>query len=752
MAIFNDVPELVSNGVSERLATGASASFELRADLFGQNSIDLEEVLVVKVVGRGVFKGVVEEVAHNLEGESVTISCIGVDQYIDSQPWEAANAYYNTQETPCGESLQDVTLEDFFNEEFVGDVADWFSSYVLPNSIKDLLVPAVTTLKKGFMTVLQEILAPYPYVKWVIEFDDAEQIFPVGELVLIDLRAGRSSHAIPVGGATGIVTSMSVQRTAKECAKHIEIHARGRFVERFELLTPDWKFEDERIYSGDTPIFIEGPTGDDGTIKLPPGFDFHYDIWLYAEDIDLTRPQGVGSTARQTRMWPGADYEINMETGEIRFMRPETGESWWWVNDETGVIVPQSFNNYGPFSNLSNTSLRRPVAYNNAHADSDVRYFFFAYYMGEDPYRTYRTSKPIADFRIRQETQEIDGETVTTYRRLPTSFEIFIPKAIAEGRYEIQKRAEESRTFASLTESGITGDFLGSPDSGAQNLWRDAIAQVNNAIAAFNDRQDPELLDPISSPDMRANMLWPRITNLQDVDEKEILRFFSVSSGSASFDEGTTCVRLSERQLMADPLWYDLAKQHAVLGSLTTTDPIEADWYTWPVLARYTSWEDIVEERTTSFGGERYYRGVVNSVFKYEDATNKDSDGTSATVFDNSASLVGVADDSADFFGTPYWTGSVTVLISFNPDTGEWTSPYRVGDTVTFTGGGAPGFLGLINEISYDLENMRVTLGFGRREPRVNPFLPRSDYPVDIEGDSLTGTGKAGLSPLGGSQ
>ncbi len=684
-----------------------------------------------------------KRIEYTLGIEQVKVVCEGVDQMVDGQPWDAVNNYYNFPEPPCGTSEEGVTLKQFFDTEYVGDVTTWFTGVTIPVSLEDVLLPEITTIRKGFLTVVQEIVKPYPYINFVIEFSTANTTFPVGQLVLLDLRAARSTHSLQVGGVSPEVVDLSVGRTIQTTAKDIRVFARGKFMERYELLTPDWDPSEEEIdFTDNAGVLLSNPVDEENpTLQFPEGHEFIREAQIFADNVDYVGPPGTGTITNSYRIFPGADFIINVETGEVTLLRPEEGDDWWWVNRETGAVRKTVSSN--TLGNLEGTLWRRPVTYDNAHMADEARFRCVHYtYMGERPYRHYLTKFPIADLRIEAfEEAEIDtasglptGHTITKYRKLPNSIDIYIPK-VAQERFLFEE--DDTRTVDAF-------GFFGNPVDEDVAEWRSKL-RANNASLGLATGQDPNDEPDQEIPEIRAHMLFPVTSDPPELDE--VLRYYSLTETGVEFEEGTRCVKLGKRQVVSVPPVYE-----EQWDKVNEANPdIYTDWATWSVLAHYTSWEEIVEERTNVLGEGRVYTGVANSIFSYCRGLRGD---TPEVVFDNTDELPAFADEVASYFGSEVWEGTVTVPVILNGVSDKFEVPFKIGDTVTLTGetpGALATFVGYINSLDYsrmDSEHV-VTVGFGAKRPKKNPYLPVRPFAVDIEGDEFTGPDAGGLQDYG---
>jgi hypothetical protein len=738
---------------SEAMGNSADFSFSYLPDLAGEDTIKQDDLVYYDAHGRRLYKGLVKRIEHSLTDESVTAKCEAADRFIDGQLWEPVYDYYNDLEAPsCADrAVYGKTIQDFFTTEFTNRVSEegspkqWFTSVTIAASVQDLPLPPMTTLGKGFITCIQNIFSAYPYIRYVIEFDATTNLFPVGTLTLFDARVGRSSHSLTVGAAGKQVVDLNVSQTIEDCAEEIRVHARGKFVERYELLRPNWNPAEERILEQD--IIIDKPDEENGSSRLPEGHEFIWEIQLWAQNATYYPPPGVGVFADSYRLFPGADFKINIETGEILWLHPDEGEDWWWVNRENGTIkkTVAGANALG-WGDLNDSLYRRPFTYNNEHIKEGVYILAGQYYrLGERAYRCYKTKYPIADFRIeRHEVDEIDpntglktGQRVDEYRRMETEVEIFIPKVATE-RFMFEEPPEDQVVSFD--------DIWPAPTGTDRENWNAWFTQINQTFA-IDPEEDPSEEDQEGLPEIEAWMLFPRV-DLSD--ERSILRWFVKSGTGVSFEPGTKCADLGQRQLVSVPEVYE--KVHDQWYS--ANPPVGTNFCTWAVLARYVSWEEYFVERTNTLGLGRRYTGVMDSVFSYDQLYRRPAieEEEERVQFDNIADLDSIADDVAEFYGTEDWEGTITVSVSLNTVSKKWIIPYKVGDVVTLTGNvsaGLAGFQGLIRQITYqDMNAGIIALEFGKMEPRKNPYAPPYKKQVDLVGDHTYGPDQGGLQDM----
>ena len=753
---LDQIPTAEIDLTHEAMSEGPGLAFHYLPDMAGVSTVAIDDIIIIDAaLSRRLYKGVVRTIEHSLSSEQVQVFCDSAASLIDGQVWDAVNEYYNMEDPICLPSLVEQTIADFFTIEFVGDVANWFTSYTIPASIADLQLPALATTRKGFMTCLKDILAKYPFIQFVVEYSpDHNALFPVGGLILLDTRAARSTHALAVGGATPRVLDFSLTQNGRDTAETVRVFARGHFVERFEFLQPDWAGGSRELIREEN-ISIDGPTAEGGSIHLPEGHTFIRNLRLWsAGGIEIQQPPGHSIIGDTFRLWPGADYEINCETGEIRFLVPEDGEDWWWVHMNLGYVKETVGGSFGPFSNLEGAFYRRPIAFDNNHM-KPTGFFFATQYdrIADDPYRTYTTEYPIADLRLEEvEVEEDDpdtpGETiwVKKIRKAPESITVFTPKYITE--HSIFEEDD--------TKTPDAQGFFGDPTSAEHTAWKAVVTASRDHL---KQPVDPSILEGYvkSHPvEQLAFLMTPKFLGGVVPAFDEVVRFYNEGDSGVTFEEGTVCVKLSKRQLISIPQWFDQPNQSRV----QLAPGLRTDWATWPILVRYTSWHEVLEQRTNTRGSGRVYTAVANSSLRYDISTKG---VTPEVLVDTIAysthtgllpepTLADYATELAAFLDDIYWEGSVVVHLDYDSVEDRWSVPYKVGDTITLTGnvsGVLTTFVGLINGLDYrNINGGTLTLTIGRREPLLHPLQRRQPRRTDIEGDNLTGPDLAGLQQL----
>jgi hypothetical protein len=718
-------------------------AFSYVPDLAGGTSVAQDDMVIFSIHNRNIYKGIVKKITHSLKSEEVKVTCQSVDNFVNGQTWVPKNRFYNRLEQTCESYPIDQTLQQFITAEYQGEVATWFNSITVAATLQDLIIPATSTYRRGFLEVLDSVLKPFPFASWRIDFtDDTTGVFPVGDLVIYDLRYGLTPYILKVGSTDGTVTSLEVTESVENCAEEITVFARGRFVERLELLRPNWFRSEEEIWIDD--VYIAMPDDENGTSKLPEGHEFIQDITIYAENTPYHAPPGVGVITNNYRLWQGADYKINAEDGTIVWLKPEEGGKWWWVNAQTGQVA-QSVSE-ALMGNLQGSLYRRPVAYANGHLTENAVARASYFHIGERPYRAYTTLKPIVDMRLfTAEEDEIDegsglptGGKVTRFRKAPSSFDIYIP-TIALERFVIETKDE-----VELTDTGL----LAPVTQAARDLFTETYRQVQLALNAVTT---PEEAEDLTLPEINAWQLYPPYGSVDDV-----LKWFSLAQTDAKFEEGTNCLLLGQRQLLSIPEWIE--DPNGMNGSnldavQEATRPVRTGWATWAVLAHYTAWEEYKVTRTNTIGAGREARIVANSAFSYTNSATYGLQETGEILYDNKDNYLDpLADAIRDFYAIRDWVGSVSVAVPLNIS-GKYEIPYNVGDKCTLSGALNPSlaaFNGIIRSIRLDsLDEGIVTLEFGKMPPRMNPFTGRPDSAADIEGEDYTGEGAAGLELLG---
>ena len=756
---------------SSRSSTGAVSYIP---DLAGQVDIDTDDLVIIQDDSTTLFKGLVVSSRHSMGSESVGPSLIDILDIIDTVPWEAKQRFYNAKDLPCFNVIPtDLTLSDFISTEFVlGSLpATWFSDVEVLSGVGDLLLPEVDTYNKGFITVLNELIAPYPHLRWMVEFSGDETIYPIGKLVIFDASVGVSSINISIGGNDGVVLDYQVSKDLNECAQFVRVNAYGNLTDRLEVVKPAWPRQSliQRWFIG-----IASPEEPDDSTRVDNDQDeFFLDFQMYANNAiwedSVTGIFGSGpfSGRRQMRLWPGADIAYNVRTGEIRFLTPEDessdGGQWWWVNNSTGEIYPPGyFGGSGPDDpikiNLTGGIIRRPIAYNNAHIDPDT--YLMAHYKTLHPsaFTEYTTQHPIADLRLNYSyvdkgagTKELSlqkaDDSVNAYRPLvPTNVEDEEDEGIDYNSYNQDLFPEEPIPTPSISDA--LRPFIQDTD-GRLILYSQEVTQDGEDF--ISDNVD-------TSSGVRVYSMKARRSQYATDPSKDLQRFWQEAESSISFEEGTQCIKFGSKQLVAIPEWNDKPSKiyqqvglgvsvPVVTGGQSTDSHIKL--VTWPVMCRYTSWENLYEERDTGIALEKHAGVVIRSAMIYKDAINVDRTvvpSAPKVVFDNVTQPFGpflsAVDMCEEYFGTPDWTGSV--IVSLERGENGWIVPYRVGQKVTFIGEVSPdisSFDGIINRIN--LSNMDegvCTLNFGKQISSRSPFSPNRRFRLDPEIEGFTDT------------
>lgn len=750
----------------------STGSISYLPDLAGDIDVDTDDLVLIQEEERTLFKGVVVSAHHSMNAESVGPSLIDIVDIINTVPWEAQNRFYNAKDLPCmNVRPTDLTFGDFFQGEFVSGTLplSWFSSYELKSGISNLLMPEIDTYNKGFITVIDEILAPYPNLRWMIEYSDAETIFPAGKLVIFDAAVGIGDIELSIGGNSGTVIDYQVTKDLNECAQYVRVNALGEFIDRLEVIRPSWPKQSllQRWF-----VQVASPVEVDDSVRIQSGSDeFFLDLMLYAnnaiweDSVDGIFGSGPFGGRKQMRLWPGADMAYNVRTGEVAFLTPEDESSdsgqWWWVNNSTGEIYPPDyFGKSGPDTyqriNLIGGIIRRPFAYNNAHVDTDTTLHAHYKTLAPSAFTEYTTQLPIADMRLEYSSVE----NPTTGGR----------------KYSLQKSDDSISAFVPLTPEDTDEEEGPDYDSYNQDLFPEEPLQtptMSEALEPFIqgdgslilyqrpvDREGEEFLTSQvdTSSGVRVYTMRPnRHPQLQD-SARDLRRFWQDAQGSISFEEGTRCVKFGNRQLAAIPEWNDRPTkiyQQVGLGVsvpvVTGSQPVDGHirLVTWPIMCRYTSWEDRYEERDTGIALERHAAVVIRSALIYKDSIRVDRavvPSEPKVVFDNvtqpSGPFIAAADMCEEYFGSPDWTGSVSVFL----ERGEngWVVPYKVGQRVTFTGDVSPdisSFNGIINRIDLgQMDQGTCTLNFGKQVSSRSPFAPNRRLKLDPEIEGFTST------------
>ena len=741
--------------------------------LGGELLVDTDDIILIKGQNKTLYKCVVTNVGSTLGNESDKPQCIGIADLINSAPWEAVNAHYNATDLPCIDIRRtDWTIQEFIEAEFTGDVTTWFTSIEAEGDTGSIVLPETETTGRGFLDVINDILSPYPHLRWMIEYDPAEAVYPLGKLVIYDAMVGREEHSLTVGEDC---TDVNITKDVNECAEHVHLYGFGDFTEKLEVPVPAW--QNECVITRNN-IGVEGPKTPQDNIQIAYEDDqFFMDLHLYANDAPWYDAANDGSPfaagpaggRQQMRLWPGGDIAYNIRTGEVRFLFAEEEEGnedakWWWVNNEDGTVYPPDHFDAQPGKTYQPQFIpgiiRRPITYRNSHLDERIRWWAQYDTFIPEAFRTYQVSESIADFRIR-ETQFEDpdsGNIVDSFRQEPDSIDAYRPRT-ALTRYTDFEEEYEPANYEEW--NGIL--FPGGKSATQQPWWITSGERAGSFEGLSTENSEGIFLvgsyTPVGGgfnlPTRQIPQLQPKY-NISDtsIAFSMLLGFWEELESDVTFEEGTACVRTSNAQLAAYPEWNDIPVKVyeeipiGVFGGGVIASSLRIDSriviYTWPLLIRYTAWENIEEYRTTPHGIERHAKNHMRSAFRYRDGINLDrsvAEPEPVTVFDNISQQDGpfltAADMLEEYYGQINWKGSMTVLLTKGED--GWIVPFSVGDTVVLGGAVSPevsGFRGLVNSI--DLSRMDdgvATLNFGKHIPQRSPFMPAKylDMAVDAE-------------------
>ncbi|MBD3262438.1 MAG: hypothetical protein GF334_12370 [Candidatus Altiarchaeales archaeon] len=740
------------------------ASVEYAPDLAAEVTLDTDDIIIVKGNTRTLYKCIIQQIRFNFNQETSSPECTGIEDTINTIPWEAVNDYYNVTDLPCLDLRNtEKTIQDFFDEEFVDPVDTWFTEVEIGSGIGALLLPELETKGKGFFDILKAILAPYPHIRWAIEYDDTEGMFPLGKLVIYDATVGRDEHTVTIG--TDAV-DFQLTKDIFDCAQNVHLYGYGDFLEKLEVGVPAW--QKECIITRQN-VGIKGPQTPDDNISI--GFEddeFFLDLHLYANDAPWFDAAdqgafgggGIFGDARQMRLWPGGDIAYNVETGEVRFLFADDEEGsddakWWWVNNEDGTVYPPDHFEARPGQPVHPAFIpgiiRRPIGYRNSHLNEDIRWWAEYKTFTEEAFRMYRVSEPISDFRIREldYQDQVSGEETKSFRVEDESLEVFRP-ANTISRYEDFEEEYDPVDYDSYNEVLFPGG---------------TAAEVKPWYASGDGTIKVGAYTPVGGgfnlPTYQIPMLKPQTysTDSLSLAFSVLVGFWKELESDVSFEEGTNCIVTSKRQLAAYPQWNDqpvktyeevtigAALSGVDAGVIASTLRIDSRivLYTWPVLVHYTAWREAKEDRTTPYGLNKHVNNHMKSAFIYRDGVFMDrsvEEPEPVTVFDNISQpggpFIKAADMLEEYYGEINWKGTIRVHVEKGQD--GWVVPYKVGDTVVLAGEVPPeltDFRGLVNGVDLSsLDNGIVSLSFGKHVPARNPFAPAEQLGVslDIEG------------------
>lgn len=320
-----------------------------------------------------IYKGIVRRVRRSLSNESALLTVFAAESVLEGRSWNPVHTAYN-KEILCRQHLLNATIQDAIDAEFVGDVATWFSSIEVPPSVGSLKCAPTETYQVSFLSFIDSIIGTHPHVTWCIEYHPSStDVLPIGKLVLIDTKIGRTPRVLTVGVNC---SNLEIDEDASTCASDIRVYGGGDFVELDEVLTPAWRVEDEVIPK---TLTATAPDANDFSVSvlctyLPWGYD------LTSIPTITVILDGVPQT-----LWYAREFNFDAKTGTIYWYQTLT-----WINKTTGAT--SAVDPMDPAWRL--IAGRHPDFFGATLTISFV-------YAGPDCYRLYSVTEPIANLRLR---------------------------------------------------------------------------------------------------------------------------------------------------------------------------------------------------------------------------------------------------------------------------------------------------------------------------------------------------------------
>lgn len=361
----------------------------------------------------------------------------------------------------------------------------------------------------------------------------------------------------------------------------------------------------------------------------------------------------------------------------------------FWMDLNKGALFWNMYNGYvNPTTKqiaavADDLSAYRPLAHMlTGFADCEVTLDIV--YNGPDCYRLYHVTEPIADKRVRLAKQE-DPANPGDIIDLPVDQDVVIESFIPVPSYE-------DSDYETWYET------RGEPPVQLEHLAK--LRKVTDYKIYWDER----------NPKYGSG------------------KGFGVPNGSPAFEQSRRCVRFEDRQIMQiTPFWTEITEDEPPDEPGRTIQ-----FYTWPIMCRYTAWRDLLQTRAGVAGIDYIGRFVFEEQYKY---TMFDG----AILVDHTDRLSGLADETQDYFGNPSWEGSIEIVapLTVSGPLKTATLAIKLGDALTLTGNvGAPlaSFYGIVNQIDLaSLESGSASLGLGPRQPSRNPFAEKPPTYVDRE-------------------
>ena len=653
--VFN-IEDLVINTAEVGLASPSRLVVEeLSGGADHDHGLALDDLLVVLLNQGGVekcfFKGFVYKSDHDLRSDITTYSAIGIEDIVEAAPWEAQIKNYNTDKEPCdGSLLRDATIQEALLTENTGVVANWFDNIVIPLSIANLPAGPVESYQKGFFTWLSDLLKPYPFIAWRIDYSysDVAPNYPLGNLVLLDMTVGDSLHVVSIGDK---VSNLAITQDISKAAENLRVWGRGDFEEVYEVLQADW--EDELVPFGPKKLLL--PSLD--RPEEPSNVYLNHD---FIDSLDIkfqTHPNPDGVTL-PIQAWEGSDYTVDKVHGRITW-NPQN----YWILDSTGEI---QYTVSSP-----GTGWRRPVAYQNNHVRELSSATLSYEFMHPDAFRKYKTSAPIAAFRIY-------NKTVANPEAPPATID----------------QTLEADEFVNAYKPIFNPTGVYDSDPPADGFWKVPEARAGSIAAYVGHNTDT--FDPATYTIMTDFVLQPTIT------------------------EGTACVYFAERQLLPINAYF----KHPDAPNLRLVS--------WDIVLYYTKWLNLLEARGGNPGAEKYANFVYDNLYTYVNVfgdTLIDLSSVLTDVANKLQAYLAIAVPSGQMTYAVELTGTPTKQWDIPFNVGDKvTFDGEVGaggvyDTVQL----------IVNKIDYkNIDKGLISVSFGAFEPKDSIFIARASLPTDM--------------------
>jgi hypothetical protein len=704
--------------------------------------INVNDIVLYRVnPSKIIYKGIVRKVPRTLKNERASIQCVAAENILEAQTWEPTYEAYNkvliSRRQLLNAKISDVIAAEFTNNDT--GPQDWFTDIEVPSTIADLIVAPTDTYQSSFLSIIQGIISTYPYIQWFIEYDEsATTLLPLGKLVFVDTRHGRTSRVVTVGED---LADVSVTQDASNCAGLLHCFGGGDFVETDETLIPAWDVSEEQIPA---TIFVTAP------LNKPVGNEQMVTNLAWGYDLTST-PQIAAWIGGGLQQWvtliPGADYTFDYNTGTIIWNIADIfvndggsgGEvGFMKVNDGTTPIPPWRHNAVN-ISGFLGTQLR--ISY---------------VYAGPDCYRLYKVSKPIGNKRLRL-TRVPDPKNPGHLALVPVD----VSPTIEAFKPNVLTASPTDTHFKTLPQYAVAKVWV--PDSDVITL-----AQRNSKVAQpigycipvetpafdparefvrFEARQLATLGYGFVGPFPYGSPLPP-----QPWMTWQIKLRYAAWNNLLEERAGVVGDPFIGRFVFNEQVKYTTVKQactgtavltitNGIISHVQLTDP-GFGYATAPNVEVLGDGAGAVLKAIVSSGVITAIQ-IINGGSGYTTAAAV-IDSFDGCIRNDTARLAKLADDVQVYYGNPQWAGNadiVTTLATVGTVPNQYKVadlPFRLGDLITLDGAvdAAVGdnFSGIVNNIDLaQLEKAICAIGFGTQPPNRNPFEPVPPVFVDVE-------------------